>query len=589
MRPTLAPIPAGAPRCERGFESPSGILVAYTKNWAKQHPAECDGLCAHLYQHLHKNVKGREHSMSAVLLPDTVVFDHNFPRAWYTYDHKNNEVVKRPGPMLDAQTMYTRFAESVKGCDIVAQFFHTSVNVEEEWKAVLTPQQLKTHDYADQQLTYIEFFTADTLHSFLFDQKRKPDGVLQKFVRPKGEGSSRHNFQLQVVWTPYITTVYRRTNRCRLTDYAVPLASRAATFDGAPYLSEETLVADETKKQVTQLCESIADRFYATEKKRLWRLILYLKTDDQNRMWVLWSSCMRVAPDAMNPTLLRVPVCLNMRTEVLSDGGSTLMRLQARRHRQRQLLALDAELFEASRDFEFALALNASHKLQAKALGLRTGRRGTGPQVCPTRWHGGKLTPVERESPLYPSFVALQVGSGGTAPASVVPSAEGDRGIAISQHDGARTAGGEGEFVFDPVEEVREELAALAMDAWYATYSTLLADDPRVMPTAHVELAAPLVGTLTQEELQSLVEVLGLIPVRSDLAATTLPGSATSDASAAPPSHYVVAPYLVTSGRRLDRPSAEVELDVVNFFEELFRRRGDEISRSCMERFSHFL
>ncbi|KAG5473011.1 hypothetical protein CUR178_02927 [Leishmania enriettii] len=596
MRSTLAPIPPGAPRCENGFESPSGILVTYTKNWVKQHPAECDGLCAHLYQYLHKNVKGREHSISAVRLPDTVVFDHNFPRAWYTYDRKNNEIVKRPGSMLDAQTMYTHFAESVKGCDIVAQFFHTSVNVEEEWKEVLTPPQRQAHEYADQQLTYIEFFTAETLRSFLFDQKRKPDGVLQKFVVPKGEGSSRHNFQLQVVWTPFITTVYRRTNRSRLTDHAVPLANRAATFDGAPYFSEETLVADETKKQVMRLCESVADHFYVTEKKRLSRLILYLKTDDQNRMWVLWSSCMRVAPDSMNPTLLRVPVCLSMRTEVLNDGGSTLTRLQARRHRQRQLLALDAELFDVSRDFEFSLALNASHKLQAKALGLRSGRRGTGSQVRPTRWRGGQLTPVERENPLYPSFVALQVGSGGTAPASVVPSSGGDggstqssRGIAISQHDGACVAGSENEFVFDPVAEVREELVALAMDAWYATYSTILADDPRVMPTAHVELAAPLVGTLTQEELQGLVEVLGLLPAHSDPAAATLPRSATGGASFTPTSHYVVDPYLVGSGRRLDRPSAEVELDVVSYFEELFRRRGDEISRSCMEKFSHFL
>ncbi|CAM40174.1 conserved hypothetical protein [Leishmania braziliensis MHOM/BR/75/M2904] len=596
MKPALAPIPPRAPRCENSFQSPSGIRVAYTKDWVKQHPVEGDGLCAHLYQYLHKNVKGREHTMSAVLLPDTVVFDHNFPRAWYAYDSKNNEIVKRPGSMLDAQTMYTHFAESVKGFDVVAQFFHTSVNVEEEWKAVLTPLQLKTHACADQQLTYVEFFTADALHSFLFDQKRKPDGVLQKFIIPKGEGSSRHNFQLQVIWTPYITTVYRRTNRCRLTDYVVPLANRAATFDGAPYLSEETLVADETKKHAMQLCESIADHFYATEKKRLSRLILYVKTDDQNRTWVLWSSCIRVAPDAMNPTLLRVPMCLNMRTEVLNNGGSTLARLQARRHRQRQLLALDAELFELSRDFQFALTLNASHKRQAKALGLRDGGRGSRPQVRPTRWCGGEQVPVEPGNPLYPSFVALQVGSGGTASASVMLYGDGDSGStqinrasAVSQHDGAYVAGGADEFMLDPVAQVQEELVALAMDAWYATYSTMLADDPHVMPTAHVELAAPLVGTLTPEELQGLVEVLGLLPMPSDRTAATSPVSSTGGALTTPRSHYVVSPYLVTSGRRLDRPSVEVELDVVSYLEELFRRRGDEISRTYMVKFDHFL
>ncbi|KAK7200623.1 hypothetical protein NESM_000118500 [Novymonas esmeraldas] len=584
MKPALVPIPPNAPRCEDGFESPSGIRVAYTRDWVKQHPVEDDGLCAHLYQYLHKNVKGREHAMAAVLLPDTVVFDHNFPRAWYAYDRKNGEIVKRPGSMLDAQTMFDHFAQPAKGCDIVAQFFHTSVNVEEEWRSVLTPAQLRSRVYADQQLTYVEFFTADSLRRFLFDQKRKPDGVLQQFVVPKGEGSSRRNFQLQIIWTPSITTVYRRTNRCRLTDHVVPLANRAATFDGAPYWSEETLVADETKRQVTQLCESIADHFYATEKKGLSRLILYVKTDDQNRTWVLWSSCVRVAPDAMNPTLLRVPMCLNMRTELLNDGGSTLTRLQARRHRQRQLLALDAELFDVSRDFELALTLNASHQRQAVALGLREGRRGAASAVRPMRWRGGQQAPVERDNPFYSSFIALQVGSGGTAPVSVSQSAGGDggstqsnRGSAASVHDGTR---GAEDAALDAIAQVQEELVALAMDAWYATYSTILADDPRVMPTAHVELAAPLVGSLASEELQGLVEVLGLLPAHG-----TSDPAAVGDVA---PAHYVVSPYLVASGRRLDRPSAEVERDVVAYLEEVFRRRGGEIARRCVESFQHY-
>ena len=105
MKQSLTPIPPNAPRCSDNYESPSGIQIRYTNDWVKQHPLEGDGLCAQLYQYLYKNVKGREHSMSTVLLPETVVFDHNFPRAWYAYDMKNKEIIKRPGSMLDAQTM----------------------------------------------------------------------------------------------------------------------------------------------------------------------------------------------------------------------------------------------------------------------------------------------------------------------------------------------------------------------------------------------------------------------------------------------------------------------------------------------------
>ena len=577
MKQSLTPIPPTAPRCSDNYESPSGIQIRYTNDWVKQHPLEGDGLCAQLYQYLYKNVKGREHSMSTVLLPETVVFDHNFPRAWYAYDMKNKEIIKRPGSMLDAQTMYDKFVETVSGCDVVAQFYHTTVNAAEEWKAVLSPKQLKTNTYADQQLTYVEFLTADTLHHFLFDQKRKPDGVLQKFVVPKGEGSSRHNFQLQVIWTPYITTVYRRTNRCRLTDRAVSLAERAATFDGAPYLSEETLVADETKYQVTTLCETIADHVYATEKKRLSRFILFVKADDQSRLWVLWSSCVRVAPDAMNPNRLRVPMCLSMRTELLNDGGSSLARLQSRRSRQRQLLALDAELFDISRDYEFALTLKASHQRQATALGLHAYDN----QPTPTRWHGGQQVPVPPDHPLYASFLALEVGGPTAATGFSESEREALKARHADQRDGlddaaaATASAGHSEWTTDPVQEVKDELVALAMDAWYAMYSTTLAEDPRVMPTAQVELAAPLVDSLSEEELQGLVEVLGLLPLRKE-----------DDAS--PTSQFLVAPYLVTSGRRLDRPSVEVELDVVSYMENVFSRRGEAISRCCMEKYSNY-
>lgn len=572
----LRPLPPNAPRCTDGFVSPFGITVAYTKDWAKQHPAEDDGLCAALYQYLHKNIKGREHMMESLYLPDTVVFDHNFPRAWYTYDMKNREMTKQPSSMLDAQTMYECFKQSDKGCDIVAQFFHNTVNAGEEWRGVLHRKQGEDQHsqlYADDLLTYIEFFTAESLQRFLFDQKRKPDGVLQKFVVPRGDGSSRRNVQLQVLWTPHLTMVYRRTNRHKLNDRVVQMPDRAATFDGAPYLSEETLVADETKDKVTKLCNDIADHFYSTEKKRLSRLVVYFKTDDENRTWLLWSSCLRVAPDALNPSTMQLPVCLHMRTEVLNDGGSTIARLQGRRTRQRQLLDLDAELFEATQDFKFALSMNTAHTQQCKMLGL--GGRATGKQ--PTRVCGGKRVPVSKKHPLYNSYALLQdenlqlahgrpsnlsrVGDAAALASAVSPSLQQDE---VDLDEDVTPYG--------PLTMVREELVGLAMDLWYAAYSSLLADDPHVMPTAHMEMAAPLVDLLTAGELEELVDTLGLRP------------SSKSDGT----NHYFIAPHLITSGRRLDRPSSRVEQDLVAFFSQLFQQRGEEIAQLCLEKYSSY-
>lgn len=616
---TLTPIPPGIPQYQGGFHSPGGVTIAYEEDYSKQHVIEGDGLCPLIYQHLFKNTKGREHSLSTVRLPETVVFDHNFPRAWYFYDEENKSIGKRSSKMLDAQTMYNYFSKSSavgvnvagtrrgKGggessavgappreCDIVAQFFHTTVSVSEEWKDVLTRREKTSGRYEGQLLTYVEFLTAETLHDFLFRQSRKPDGVLQKFVIPKGEGTSRRNAQLQVNWSPLMTTVYKRTNKHRLDDNSVTLCARAATYDGPRWYSEETMAADETKVRLKSLCEDISAHFYSTEGKHLTRLGLYFKTDDRSHLWLLWCSCVRVAADSLNPSFLRVPPALDMRAEVLNEGNSTVMRIESRRLRQKQLLALDNELYGVTKDLGFALTVNASHKRQAAALDMR------GMAAAEESGGGGNAGPGRRscsspaydpQHPLYPSFQRIwtpqdvanaqlvRPGSGGGGGGSGSSSGMDVFGL----HSHTKVGGGKGTPAASPHgrtqqlpsvrELVEEELVGLAMDAWYAVYSTTLAEDPGVMPTRVITLAAPLVGVLTGEELDVLVDHV--------LRLTKVP-------EAAADSQYMVIPYLVSSGRRLDRPSAQVEKEVQGFFTDLFARRGEEVVQACLDNYAPY-
>lgn len=589
-QPVVAP--PRAPSYHHQFHSPGGITVAYTEEWTKRHVMEGDGLCPLLYHHLHKNIKGREHSLSSVLLPDTVVFDHSFPRAWYTYDTENKEIAKRPGRMLDAQTMYAHFSKEEKGCDIVAQFYHATTHLEEEWHTLFNSASGKEtagQPYEGRLLTYVEFFTADGLRRFLFEQHRKPDGVLQKFVLSQGSGNSRRNAQLQVVWSPLLTTVYRRTNHCRLDDRGVPLSVRASTYDGPLYYSDEVVVADETKARLDRLCRDIADHFHATEKKHLSRLQVYFKTDDDNRMWLLWCGGVRVAADSLNPSHLRVPVALDMRMEICNAGMSSVEQLARRRLREKQLLALDYELFQASRDLEFAMVVNASHARQARALDL-PGLQSTPPRPSQPESGGGEggaggaVDPrYDPHHPLHDAF--LNVCDEGDTPVSVQdlgrrsPSAAAARGSRLSSDGDEASAASRLRPIAARISDipmearVQEELTALAMDAWYAVYSTTLAEDPRVMPTAKVRLADPLIGALHPEELRVLTELLGLLPEKGDNA---------------DPCQYMVAPYLVTSGRRRDRPSTQVEKEVIQFFQELWRRRGKEVVQYCLEQKGDF-
>ncbi|CCW67938.1 unnamed protein product [Phytomonas sp. Hart1] len=488
--------------------------------------------------------------------------------------------------MLDVQSIFRVFSDPIKHIDVVAQFFYRTLPVGEAWQAILSrrAKATPTVDLA-QGLTYVEFFTAAGLQEFLLHQPRKPDGVLQRFVLPKGDGSSRKNSQLQVFWSPLLTTVYRRTNYYRLDDRVVPIPTRLSTYDGPAYHSYESMVADDAKIFLTRLCEDVVRHFYQVEQKQITRLVLHFKIDDANRAWLLWGSSVRVQADRFNPSTLRVPPCWGQLTEVLNNAGGTVSRLEARRARQKHLLELDYHLFEATRDMEFALNLGAAHRRQAKVLGIAgksptEGAIASGkPQAKAPK--GAKNPSEDVHHPLYEAFRALgDSREGGSFRGAFARSSEGanrakSRSPLNPMEEDFSLERNENEGIewkrTNPMEIVREELIALAMDAWYAVYSTTLTAGNA--PPTTVILADPLLGALRDGELRRVVDLLGLQP-----------GEESGNKQ-----HYIISPRLIDRGHRLDRPSLQVEDEVTAFFNALFDRRGDEITRVCMKQYSeHF-
>lgn len=590
VAPSIQPLPPGSPRHRKPFRSPAGIKVAYEEDWTKQHFLECDGLCLQFYQMLQKKVVGREQYSEPVCIPETVVFEHNFPQAWFSYDEENKELIKRPGKMLDAATMYEFFSvPPVRGGgvgNVVAQFLHVSVPIETEWKDVMTKKEKQEGHFAGQHLTYVEFFTPETLNQFLFGQHRKPNGVLQRFVVPKGQGMCRKNMQIQLLWTPSITTAHMRVNRYRLDDAMVPFSDRLATYDGAPHLSQEMVVADETKNALTDICNEIAEQFHRTEKKRLSRLLLYFKNDDKNKLWLMWCGGLRVESDALSPSFLRVPLMLHMRKEILDDDTTTISRLQNRRRRQKQLLALDYELFSMTQDSDFAMNVNNTHRRQAKALNLRGIRN--------IKLNEASADPRRNPNhPLHESFIRIcdeedaesapsQIGRKLKKQEAELSEAEmqARQGLPLPSGYGLQSEEDE-----DATRElVRKELVALALDAWYSLYSATLSLHPNVMPTSQMEMAPPLTsaaGVLRPEEEEDLTRILRISRTRRE-EATRL----SSDGTAL--DHYRADRGVLSNARRLDRPSTQVEKEITDFFTQLFDIRGEEIVAQCCAQFPSF-
>ena len=106
----------------RGYAADDGTRVMYQRDGAKQHLLEGEGLLPLFYDHLSKIDRSHEQRLRGVSLPDTVVYEHNFPRAWYGWDRETQEIIKRPGRDLDARTIFAEFIERKdKKCDIIAQ------------------------------------------------------------------------------------------------------------------------------------------------------------------------------------------------------------------------------------------------------------------------------------------------------------------------------------------------------------------------------------------------------------------------------------------------------------------------------------
>ena len=363
------PLPADVMHYRDGYEAQNGTVVQFQTEWTKQHQLEGDGLLPLLYDHLWKSDITREHRLRDAMIPDTIVFEHNFPRAWYTYDAKAQEIVKRAGKLLDSHSIYKFFGTEEKGCDIVAQFYYKSTTVPVAQRTPRSGQRSPQRnggggkgDVEEELTTSVEFFTKEQFFHFIHSAKMKPDGVLQKFLVCKGDSQARRSFEIQAVWSPLATLIYKRTNKHRLNDKSIPVADRAATFDGPPHCSEESIVADSTKSKITDLCEKIVQHFSVTEHKPITRIILYFKTDNMDRIWVLWASSLRIGGDRLNPSNLRVPLQLGIRVEN-SNAGTSRGEVETRRRVvQSQLLDKDIALYDLTGDWTFAGQCVSSHR-----------------------------------------------------------------------------------------------------------------------------------------------------------------------------------------------------------------------------------
>ncbi|KAG1711050.1 hypothetical protein DVH05_013767 [Phytophthora capsici] len=249
-------------------------------------PLEGDGLVENLFHYLWTtdDLGGGPR----VSVPPTIIYRGSQAVSWYFTSRKSGRIKRKHRANLTAAHIEHSFTKRKAPTDIVAYFLYLP-KVESTSPA-------------------IEYYDAEALREFLFKRPEIPHssspssqqcvGILQQFSLPKGA----RNSTLRAIWSPKLCLLERRVNVHAVHDSRFSVYERGVTFEeggGAEALSRpEPVRGSMLPGMVQQLCERVVDHVtrVSYHKFRIARMVLRLQVDAEDRLWLLWSSSLRLQP-----------------------------------------------------------------------------------------------------------------------------------------------------------------------------------------------------------------------------------------------------------------------------------------------------
>ncbi|EEY57737.1 uncharacterized protein PITG_00305 [Phytophthora infestans T30-4] len=249
-------------------------------------PLEGDGLVENLFHYLWTtdDLGGGPR----VSVPPTVIYRGSQPVAWYFTSRKSGRIKRKHRANLTAAHIEHSFTKRKAETDIVGYYLYI-------------PK-------AESSVPAIEYFDAEALRDFLYKRPEVPHssstgsqqstGILQQLTLPKGA----RNSTLRAIWSPKLCLLERRINVHAIHDARFTVYERGVTFEeggGAEALSRpEPVRGSMLPGMVQQLCERVVDHVtrVSYHKSRIARMALRLQVDSDDRLWLLWSSSLRLQP-----------------------------------------------------------------------------------------------------------------------------------------------------------------------------------------------------------------------------------------------------------------------------------------------------
>eukprot|EP01062_Namystynia_karyoxenos_P021974 TRINITY_DN18401_c0_g1_i1.p1 TRINITY_DN18401_c0_g1~~TRINITY_DN18401_c0_g1_i1.p1 ORF type:complete len:574 (+),score=192.11 TRINITY_DN18401_c0_g1_i1:75-1724(+) len=241
----------------------------------------CDGVLGAFFTLLWtKQTSRRQHVLTGIYIPDTIIYQYSKPLFWY-FTAKDGTVKRKLRGRLNCGYIEEQFLRHGKSaCGVVGQHITNPPDGVGAGEAALS------------------YATRHELRSFLQGEGRhgRQSGLLQLFFdpRPSPDGSL-HNALVQATWSPNCFVVDKRVNRCKMTDDKLPLARRLATFDDLSISDAAPTISTSLRDTLFDACSRVAEHIEILFSYRVANLVIHFKVDVNDTPWMLWCSALRIA------------------------------------------------------------------------------------------------------------------------------------------------------------------------------------------------------------------------------------------------------------------------------------------------------
>lgn len=243
---------------------------------ARERKLTDDGVTDQFFRCLHQ--KDELNLGLSINIPDTIFYKFGQPVEWYFTNQRGNLKKKNKQNLLNARIEET-FNREVLGYDVLAVFYKFSPNID--------------NDTGQFGPTEVQYFDRFHLNDFLYKGNKDIYGILQRFIEPKGT----RNEMIRAVWSPKVCLLERAENIHELHDERYGMYERCITYEGSEYYySLAPLRGPVLAGQIQAICENIAAHLGAITygEQIMSRMTLNFKVDSRDKIWLLYSSSIRV-------------------------------------------------------------------------------------------------------------------------------------------------------------------------------------------------------------------------------------------------------------------------------------------------------